>query len=926
MINPIRSAVRYAIAIAATAGMSATVHAQQAPAGANEEPEEVIVTGSRIRRVDYETASPVQVVRRDDIEKVGATNISDVLRNVISADNQGSIPTAFSGGFAAGSSGISLRGLGVNSTLVLVNGRRMAQYGLADDGVRSFVDLNSIPFDAVERVEVLKDGGSAIYGSDAIAGVVNIILRENFEGITVSGDTGTTGDGDGNSYRLSALAGTGGDRWNAFVSVEGQREDAIDQADRGSYLGTQDLRRFGWFDNRQGANAAGFGNWEEGVLFFSGTTPYGTIRQDPTEFVGRVNLQPCPEVDANSGVCLYTTLPFIQIQPKVERLNVFAKGTFDFTDDVKAYTELGYFTSHVQSHGTPGSVNDTGVFDVSNPNSPITHTTILPADHPDNPLGEDRTLSLLTAQLGGRDGEQKSKVFRGIVGVGGTVGENWEWDTGLGYIRSKLEDTNYGFVRHPVLQEALDAGTFRLNPALNSQALLNEISPALTREPTSSVAMVDARVSGSLFDLAGGRFGLAVGTEFRKEKTDTPPVPFTDTGEIVGLGYSAFKKDREVFAGYVEAEAPVTSWLELNGAVRYDHYDDYGSSTTPKVGFKIKPMDQLLFRATYQEAFRAPGPAESGNSASFGFTNIAILTIGNPDLKPEEAKSYTFGVVYEPFSGTNISVDYYKIDRDNEIVAADQALVIGDLPVNGAPNSSIDGVLPGSRLFYDEFGDLATISAPFMNATSTKTDGLDFDIRQRIDLGSAGTLTAGLIWTHIFSFERQVPGGDALEYAGTHGPYVLSSAGGTPSDRGRMQLTWDYQAVSLTAAVNYVSSMDMIDHKGEELQDVGDGTWTTTTVEGFYPVANPDGKVCGVYNPDGTVRNGCEVDEFVTVDLRGTYAMGDAIEFSAGVKNLLDKRAPFDPYTYGGLNYNPSFHQQGAVGRFFNVGMRYSFQ
>jgi iron complex outermembrane receptor protein len=344
------------------------------------------------------------------------------------------------------------------------------------------------------------------------------------------------------------------------------------------------------------------------------------------------------------------------------------------------------------------------------------------------------------------------------------------------------------------------------------------------------------------------------------------------------------------------------------------------------VGFKIKPIDQLLFRATYQEAFRAPGPAESGNSASFGFTNIAILTIGNPDLKPEEAKSYTFGVVYEPFSGTNISVDYYKIDRDNEIVAADQALVIGDLPVNGAPNGSIPGVLPGSRLFYDEFGDLATISAPFMNATSTKTDGLDFDIRQRMDLGGAGTLTAGLIWTHIFSFERQIPGGDPLEYAGTHGPYVLSSAGGTPSDRGRLQLTWDYQSVSLTAAVNYVSSMDMIDHKGEELQDVGDGTWTTTTVEGFYPVANPDGKVCGVYNPDGTVRNGCEVDEFVTVDLRGTYTMGDAIEFSAGVKNLLDKRAPFDPYTYGGLNYNPSFHQQGAIGRFFNIGMRYSFQ
>jgi iron complex outermembrane recepter protein len=437
---------------------------------------------------------------------------------------------------------------------------------------------------------------------------------------------------------------------------------------------------------------------------------------------------------------------------------------------------------------------------------------------------------------------------------------------------------------------------------------------------------VDARISGSLFDLAGGRFGLAFGTEFRKEEADTPAVPYTDVGEIVGLGFSGYNKEREVFATYVEAEAPVTAWLELDAALRYDHYDDYGSSTTPKLGVKVKPFSQLLLRATYQEAFRAPGPAESGNSSSFGFTNIGIITVGNPDLQPEEAKSYTFGVVYEPFTGTNISIDYYKIDRENEIVAADQALVVGDLPVNGVPFSSIPGLVPNSQLFYDEDGDLGTISAPFVNATETKTDGLDFDLRQRFDLSSVGTLTASVVWTHVFSFERLVPGGDAFEYAGTHGPFVLSSAGGTPSDRGRLQLTWDYQALSLSAAVNYVSSMDMIDHKGEELVDVEDGTWATTTFEGAYVVADPNGKVCGVYNPDGTVRNECEVDSFTTVDLRGTYAVGDAMEFSASVKNVLDEKAPFDPYTYGGLNYNPAFHQQGAVGRFFSLGMRYSFQ
>src|SRR5690606_5068982 len=212
-----------------------------------------------------------------------------------------------------------------------------------------------------------------------------------------------------------------------------------------------------------------------------------------------------------------------------------------------------------------------------------------------------------------------------------------------------------------------------------------------------------------------------------------------------------------------------------------DHYSDYGSSTTPKFGFKLQPVPQFALRGTYQEAFRAPGPAESGNSSTFGFTNIGILTIGNPDLDPEEAKSYTAGIIWEPVPNANISIDYYRIERDNEIVAADQALVIGDLPVNGEPNSRIPGLLPNSFLFYDENGELATISAPDVNANKTDTDGIDFDLRYSMDLGP-GRLSAGLVWTHILSFERQIPGGETFEYAGTHGPYVLSSAGGTPSD------------------------------------------------------------------------------------------------------------------------------------------------
>ena len=929
-LSAIRPAVRRALAAAALAAVVMPVQAQERPGTSSQEPEEVIVTGSRIRRVDTETSSPVQTVDRADIERTGRQNISEVLRGLISADNQGSIPTAFSAGFASGSSAVSLRGLGVNSTLVLLNGRRMATYGLADDGSRSFVDLNVIPLEAVERVEVLKDGGSALYGSDAVAGVVNIITRDRYEGFSVGGSYGATEFNDGDSHRVHGSAGFSGDNYNVFVVAEQSSDDAIAQQDRSGYLGTSNLLPFGFFDNRRGAIPAGFGTFPDGQLAYSATTPFGVLRTPgSTDFYDRVDVLPCDEVSGPTGRCVFDIVSFTQVQPKQERLNLLSRGTLDISPSLQAYTELGFFTSKVEAVGTPGSVNDNGVFDAFHPGTLATHSAVLPANHPDNPFGVARSrFGLLTTALGGRNGKQESELVRVVAGLKGDLSADWNWEVGAAYIDSTLDDTNYGFIHFPTFQAALDAGTFRFDPKLNSPELLRQISPELKRTAESSVSLADASVSGLLFNLPGGRLGVAAGAEFRKEKNDTPPVPFTDRGEIVGLGFSAFKAERDVYAAYVEVDAPVHAMVDLNAAVRYDHYSDFGSSTTPKLGVKFKPFSQLALRATYAEAFRAPGPAESGNSTTFGFTNLGILTTGNPNLVPEEAKSYTFGVVYEPLRNTSIALDYYNIQRENEIVQADQGPVIGDLPTSGqAPNSQLPGAVPGSTLFYDVDGDLTTISAPYVNANSTDTDGIDLDLRQRFELGGMGNLTAGLIWTRLFSFERELPSGEKFEYVGTHGPFVLSSAGGTPRDRARFELTWDNDLASVTAAVNFVSSINMIDHKGESLVLNDDGiTHATTTHEGDHIVADPNGRVCGVYNPDGTVRNGCRVDAFTTLDLFGRFKGGESWELTAAIVNALGKQAPFDPYTYGGLNYNPAFHQAGAVGRFFTLGFRYSFQ
>jgi iron complex outermembrane recepter protein len=904
---------------------------QSNEAAANQET--VVVTGSRIRRTEAETSSPLEIISAEDIEKTGQSNIADIVRE-ISSNNQGSIVPAFTGGFAPGAAGVSLRGLGVNSTLVLVNGRRMAPFGLADDGSRTFVDLNSLPLEAVERVEVLKDGASAVYGSDAIAGVVNIILRQTYQGASLGGNVGTSGSYDGSSTRVNGAFGMGDlstDRYNFFVTAEGSKQDAIAQDERSDYLGTRNLSSFGFFDNRIGAPAAGRGAFSTGGPNFSAVTPYGTVRVPGGSLSQRINLTPCPEVHPTTGVCTFDLIAYDQIQPKMERANFYGRGTYGFSEDMQGYVELGYFHTKTEFIGTPGSVNDTGVFNPADPFNPVTpaHQTILPANHPDNPLGVDTLLSLLTADLGGRNGTTDSNVTRAVVGLQGVMLSDWSYQAGAGYIESKLDQSQTGFVFWPALQAALNDGSYRINnPSAVSAETYAAISPTLKNTAKNSIALVDGSISSELFDLPGGALGFAVGAEYRKEKTNSPPVPGTDTGDIVGLGFSAFSSDRDIYAGYIEAIAPVTNFLELNAAYRYDHYSDYGHSSTPKVGFKVTPIPQLAIRGTYAEGFRAPGPTESGNSSSLAFTpQLAVISIGDTNVKPETSKSYTLGLVTEPLPGSSASVDFYRIDRKNEITSADPASITAGLPLTGDPLTRIPGAVAGSFLYYDSFGDLATVSGGFTNANATITSGIDFDLRQTLNFDNIGRFDAGLVWTYILGFKKTLSTGDSFEYTGTHGPFSLSSAGGTPRNRGAFQLTWTgSEKLSLTGRVNYVSGMKMIDHLGETIEPVGDGTFTTTTVEGLYFNVDPNGVVCGVYNPDGSPANGdCRVSSFTTFDLSGRYDFTQNLRITASVLNALNKQAPFDPYTYGGTNYNPAFNQAGAVGRFLSVGAKYSF-
>ena len=920
MFKRSRISTAAALAVSGFALLATGVYAQDG--------QRVEVTGSRIKRTDTETASPVQVLSREDIERTGKSSIQEVLRGITS-DGVGSIPSSFSNGFASGSAAVSLRGLGVNSTLVLVNGRRMTTYGLADDGTRNFVDINSIPLEAIDRIEVLKDGASAIYGADAVGGVVNIILRRNYTGGSIGGSYGQTGKSDGNTTRAFGSVGVGNldtDRFNVFATLEASQQKNIWSKDRG-FIGQGDLSSFGYYNVLNGANRPYFG------LGPSSNSAYGVTRA-ANGTGARVNVIPCPgNTDPTTGLCLYNRLDEQEIQPAIDRLNLFTRGTLQFSPSLSAYAEFGFFNTKTKSNGTLGANNDAGVYLPGDPFNPlVVHGFMtLPAAHPDNTFGVDRAYFTVPYELGGRDQKTDNKVYRLVQGLQGNA-FGWDFDIGASYIKSRLDTERTGYINYNAMQAALNNGTYRINrpsltsPSLTDPAVLAAISPRMDNSAVNTIKSGDVKISRELATLPGGPLGLALGAEIRWEDATSPAVPGTETASIVGLGYAAFAASRRVEAMYGELNAPVTKWLELNGALRYDHYSDFGGTTNPKVGFKVKPIDQLAIRGTYSEAFRAPGPAETGG-ASFGFTTFGILSEGRAGIKPETAKSYTLGMIFEPMPGTSATLDYWRVDRKNEIVQADPATIIGSLPTTGTPLSKISGSLPGSFIYYDANGDIGTVTGFVENAAKTKTDGIDLELRHRMSLGAAGRLSGQINWTHVNKYERTDPFGNTFEYAGTHGPLVQSAGGGAPKDRMTFTLTWDRGPWAVTGAVNYTGPIKMIDHKGETTPSdgVGSGTITNPNTGVTYP---DNGQYdCGVFDVNGNVYGGCKLPAFTTFDLFAKWTPMKNLDINFSIQNLFDKKAPFDPYLVlpYGINYNQTWHQAGAVGRFFTIGAKYTF-
>ncbi|MDE2147439.1 MAG: TonB-dependent receptor, partial [Burkholderiales bacterium] len=840
--SPLHKAALQALAGTALAA-AAMGTAQAQSAGTTTAPAaRVEITGSRILRVDAETPSPVQVITSADLQKSGYTTIAEVLQG-ITANGQGTLSQGFSQAFASGASGISLRGLTTAATLVLIDGHRMAPYPLSDDGQRSFVDVSNIPFDAVERIEVLKDGASATYGSDAMAGVVNIILKKSFTGTRVSLEGGGATEGGGGTVHASVIHGFGdydADGYTGYVALEFRHQNRItynQRAGRGAWQVTNWTAQGGI--SRTPGVPEPYNNPQPATLSPYLTNPSApSFSGDPTSsfFYGGA----CPSYAAlQAGNCAYQN-PRAEIQPQTQNANFIASFSKKLSSDFRLDLKGSLFDSRAEQYPagalltypsglSPIVAVSAGVTPyIATPG--ITSITV-PSTYPGNPFGVAATVNGVIPDAPIPHTMTDSKATRVVADLNGSIGV-WDIGASLGYTKVSTLQTVQGLINVPALNAALNRSAFPFNvTGGNNASDIANIFPSSSVTDTSKLTFGEFHLGRSLMALKGGDMQLSTGLSYIDRNIDSPAPPLIAQGVVNGNNayVSGGQKDTAI---YGEVVAPVLKSLEIDGDLRYDHFNNAGNSTTPKLGFKWKPLDSFALRGTVSRGFRAPNAAENGQSGQAYLVNTVAdpvlcpngpnaagaavnycsfqpvyLNSANPTVKAEKSTAETLGVILEPIRGWSSTFDLYQIKIDNQIVAGQPSIataVRSPTPVSTLCSNGTGGTVTCS------VNPILYIPVEYVNANSTKTSGWELGSSYRYKLGSYGSLLTELNWSHTMSYVLTL-GGTGYQLAGTHGPLVIGGDTGNPKDKAQLSFTWNKDAWQVATAFNWMSSFDLTD-------------------------------------------------------------------------------------------------------------------
>lgn len=955
-------AVACVVASGALAG-AAPAFAQTTEAAGGSTPQRVVVTGSLISRTNTETPTPVQVLTAQDIQKSGKTSVAELLTD-LAANGAGTLGTGFAGAFANGASGISLRGLTVGATLVLIDGHRMAGYPLSDDSQRSFVDVSSIPFDAIESIEVLKSGASSLYGSDAIAGVINIKLKKNLNGTRLAAEYGDTQHGGGKTRRASISSGIGdldADGYNAFFTLESRKQDAIKVYEREQFgYANRDWRARGGNNINLGvpsANVNSFLTPTNSPFLYNpaGTNPAGVANVDnPANYVF-LDPTKCNFQKYRAGGCQVDDR-LSNIQPETENVNLLVGMTKKLNDNWELALKGSIFQRQSENNrnANPQAYSATAFNGYNVVNSSgvtprvgaIPSTLFAPGARVGagftNPFGSNARLYGYIPDIGPTLRTlNKSTASRVSADLTGSAA-GWDVNAAAGWTKVKIDAEYSGNINRQNLYNALYNGSWNVLGG-NSPELVAAVAPTFYNTLESTLTYADLVGSREILPSFGaGPLAFAAGVHWHKREQNAPPSSLTAIGAVNNT--SAFTIGEETnSAVFAELRATPIKNVELGVSSRYDHYDTYGNSFTPAANFKWTPAANFGVRGTFARGFRAPNPAEVGNAgSSFTFNSIRdpincpngsrttagnvpsacsfappYLQTTNPNLEPEKSKSYTLGIIYEPMRGLNMTLDYYKIKIENLVVTRagnDPSFVPTWVRGPIAPIDIATGVGNGTTVGIPKAGPILYAESPYINAGSNETHGIEADVRYRWRLGNdMGTLSAALSAAHTFGYKTTV-GGETYQLAGTQGPSSVGGATGNPKDRAQFTLGYNRGPLDVTATVNYTSGFSTIDPALGE-------TDCATTAE----------HVGGRLYFTGMVQPAqyCNVSSFTTTNLNVQYKLTPNLTLRGAILNLFDREAPYDVATYGnsgaGTSYNASLHQAGAIGRFFSLGVNYTF-
>ncbi len=913
-----------------------------APAGAQEQPatrEKVEITGSSIKRIEGETALPVQVLTRRDIDQIAATSTEELMQHVSAAMSAGSITVSQANGtITTSQSTISLRALGSTRTLVLVNGRRVAVFG---GTTSTAVDVNSIPLAAIERIEILKEGASSLYGSDAIAGVVNFILRRDFKGADVRAMYGTpTRSGGGNTYEASGFFGFGDldrDRYNVDFGLGDKKIDPILGKDR-SFAHNINV---------------GEQNDLSSTIAFPGVVLYGPGFSriatpsfpdcGPDSFVSPLNLS-----NPNSGhACRFENSPFLSVQSGERQKHALLNARYRFSPALETYLETAYVRNETSYVTQPVPVAENTSLPASNPYNAYLRNLIatqypnlpaglrrfstlndtlvlLPTTSPYYPAAFVASLGLPTNQPiafrfrdfvnGQRHTEDDGDNARVVLGARGTIAA-WDYDSAFLYSESKAKSNLLaGYPQWSHFLPLLDSGV--LNP-FGPTTDPNAIAAAQAAEfrgvvysSKTSITSIDAKASREIMRMAGGDSALAVGGELREEAFRFDPSDAFMVGDIGGFGGNVLPVDRRRHVGsvYGEFDAPFLRTLEADLGIRYDNYQRVGSTTNPKLSLRWQPNPQVLLRASTGTGFRAPSltdlyAAQAASVTANGTRDpircpdphtglpadcsnqFPTITGGNPDLKPEKSHSTTLGIVIEPNPQVSVALDMFWIRLKDSIV------------LNGLPFNFI--------------------LANAQNATTYSR----FLVRGAPDGNPSGVgPIIDVIQTNANLFKRNVEGWDVsfvarpLVAAGQHLTLRLDGTYLTKSDVQNADGTFTSNLdQELTATGGIVPRWH---HVASATYEVG--PWMASVLQNFQKAYND---VPGNFS-GGTPRS---VAAYETYDLQGTYSGIRHLRLTLGVKNVFDRDPP---YTNGGGQFAAGYDVTYADvrGRFVYGQVEYIFR